>query len=84
MAEEVEIGHVTHYFSKLNVVAIELTGGLKVGDTIRIKGHTTDFTEKIESMQIDRASIAQAAAGQNVGIIVKDHARVGDKVFRVS
>lgn len=84
MADEVKIGHVTHYFGKILVAAIELTEGeLSVGDTIRIKGHTSDFTEKIESMQIDKASVPRATKGQSIGIRVKEHARVGDEVYKV-
>jgi putative protease len=84
MEEEVKIGQVTHYFGKIQVAAIELTDGeLSVGDTIRIKGHTSDFTEKIESMQIDRQEVEHAGKGQSVGIRVHEHARVGDAVYKV-
>ncbi len=84
MAEEVKIGEITHYFGKINVAAIKLTGGsLRVGDTIRIKGHTTDFTQRIDSMQIDRVDVEKAEAGQEIGIKVKETARVGDDVFKV-
>jgi putative protease len=84
MAEEVEVGQVMHYFGKINVAAIELTGDLKVGDTIRIKGHTSDFTQTVDSMQIDRDKVDHAAAGAQIGIEVIEHARPGDTVFRVS
>jgi translation initiation factor IF-2 len=84
MTEEVLIGHVSHYFGKIMVAAIELTDGdLHVGDTIRISGHTSDFTQKIDSMQIDNANVPEAKKGQAIGIRVSEHARVGDKVFRV-
>lgn len=84
MAEEVKIGMVSHYFGKVNVAAIDLTDGdLAVGDTIHIKGHTSDFTEKVESMQIDRVDVPKAEKGQGVGIRVSEHARVGDEVFKV-
>jgi translation initiation factor IF-2 len=84
MAEEVKIGTVSHYFGKVNVAAIDLTDGdLAVGDTIRIKGHTTDFTEKVGSMQIDRVDVPKAEKGQGVGIRVSEHARIGDEVFKV-
>lgn len=85
MAEEALIGHISHYFGKIQVAAIELTDGdLSVGDTIRIVGHTSDFTEKIESMQIDRVDVQHADQGRSIGIRVKEHARVGDKVFKVN
>ncbi len=83
MADEVEIGHVTHYFGKIQVAAIELTDELSVGDTIHIKGHTSDFTQKIDSMQIDGVDVDHAKSGQSIGIVVTEHARVGDKVYKV-
>jgi putative protease len=83
MAEEL-IGTVTHYFGKASVVAIEISEGqLKIGDTIHIVGHTSDFTQKIESMQIDRAAVESAKAGDSIGIKVTEHAREHDKVYLV-
>lgn len=84
MGEEVKIGQVSHYFGKIMVAAIELTDGeLSVGDTIHIIGHTSDFTQKIESMQIDNAEVTRAAKGSSIGIRVTEHARVGDTVYKV-
>jgi len=84
MAEE-EIGKITHYFSKIGVAAIEITkGSLAVGDTIRVAGHTSDFTLKVDSMQIENESVAEATVGQAVGIKVPEHARVHDVVFKVT
>jgi len=81
---EVEIGKVTHYFSKVGVMAIQITQDvLRVGDVIRVKGHTSDFTQKIDSMQIDNAPVVEAVVGQVVGLRVKDHAREHDQVFKV-
>jgi hypothetical protein len=81
---EVEIGKITHYFSKIGVAAIEITDGvLNVGDTIHVKGHTSDFTQKIDSMQIDNQSVQQATVGQSVGFKVADHARTHDAVYKV-
>jgi translation elongation factor EF-1alpha len=84
MAEQL-IGKVTHYFSKAQVAAIEITAGeLYVGDTIHVKGHTSDFTQTIDSMQIDRAAVEVAKVGDAIGIKVADHAREHDEVFRVT
>jgi len=81
---EIEIGKVTHYFSKAGVVAIRIAQDtLRVGDTIHVKGHTSDFTHKIDSMQIDNQQVAEATAGQSIGIRVKDHAREHDVVYKV-
>ena len=85
MSEETLIGQISHYFGKIQVAAIELTDGdLSVGDTIRIVGHTSDFTQTIESMQIDRVDVAHAEKGKSIGIRTVEHARVGDKVFKVA
>ncbi len=84
MAEEIKIGTVSHYFGKIQVAAIELTDGdLAVGDQIHIKGFTSDFTQPVESMQIDRADVTSATTGQSVGIRVAENARVGDEVFKI-
>jgi putative protease len=84
MAEE-QIGRVTHYFGKAGVAAIEITSGtLAVGDTIRIKGHTSDFTQQVDSMQIDGKPVQQASTGQSVGLRVAQHAREHDVVHKVS
>lgn len=85
MSEDILIGHISHYFGKIQVAAIELTDGdVSVGDTIRIVGHTSDFTETIGSMQIDRVDVTHAEKGKSIGIRVKEHARVGDKVYKVA
>ena len=84
MTEERSIGVVMQYFAKAEVAAIQITDGeIKVGDTLRIKGATTEFTQKIDSMQIDRASVPSAKAGQSVGIKVKERVREHDRVFLV-
>jgi len=83
MAEE-EIGRVTHYFGKIGVAAIEITrGSLAIGDTIHIQGHTSDFVQQVESMQIENKPVDRATAGQSVGIKVVQHARPHDKVYKV-
>lgn len=72
------------YFAKIGVLAFRVEEeGLKVGDTIHVKGHTTDLTEKVNSMQIDRADIEEAKVGDDVGIKVKDRVRKGDAVYKV-
>lgn len=81
---ETEVGVVTHYFGHIGVAAIKLTGDLAVGDTIRIKGHTSDFTCRVDSMQVEHEKLQKAGAGQNIGIKVPEHAREHDKVLKVS
>lgn len=82
---EKEIGFVEHYFNHLNVAAIKITDGiLKIGDTIRIKGHTTDFTEQIASMQVNNAMVNEAKAGDDIGVKMVGRCREHDKVYLIS
>jgi len=81
---EKEIGIVSTYFSHAEVAAIKLTGNLKVGDRIHIKGHTTDIEQLVDSMQIDRKEVKDAKKGDEIGIKINDRVRPNDKVFIVS
>jgi len=81
---EVEIGKVSDFFSHPVVAGIELSAGLKVGDTIHISGHTTDMELTIDSMQIDNANVTEAKAGDAIGIKVTDRVRRGDTVYKVT
>ena len=84
MPEE-EVGKISDYFKKIAVAAIEITkGSLSVGDTIHIKGHTTDFTQAVDSMQIEHQSVPIAKAGDSIGIKVKDVVRDSDVVYKVT
>lgn len=84
MPEETEVGTVIQFFAKPSVAAVEISSGsIAVGDTIRIRGATTNFEQKIDSMEIDRAPVPSATAGQAVGIKVKDRVRPHDKVFKL-
>ncbi len=82
---EEEIGKITHYFSKINVGILELSKGtLQVGDTIHIKGHTSDFYQKIESMQLEHSPVDKVKPGEPVGIKVENSVRENDVVFKVT
>jgi len=81
---EVEIGSVTDFFAKPVVAGIELSGTLKIGDKIHIKGSTTDIELAVESMQIERVSITEANPSDLIGIKVPDRVRRGDKVYKVT
>ncbi len=81
---EVEIGNVTDFFAKPVVAGIELSGTLKIGDKIHIKGSTTDMELVIESMQIERVSVTEGKPGDLIGIKVPDRVRRGDRVYKVT
>ena len=78
----IEIGYISHFFSKINVAIIELTLPLSVGDHILVKGPLTDFDQKVESMQIDRKEIDRAEGGQSVGLKLVHLAREKDVVYK--
>lgn len=82
---EKEIGFVEHWFGNIMVAGIKITDGpLKVGDTIHIKGHTSDFTCTVKAMQIEHDKIEEAKTGDDIGIKIPEHARTHDKVFLVT
>jgi selenocysteine-specific translation elongation factor len=83
MAEEI-IGKVSDFFAHPVVAGIELTAPLKVGDKIRIKGHTTDLELTVDSMQIDNATVEEAKAGDSIGVKVPDRVRAGDDVYKIT
>ena len=81
---QVQIGRVTHYFSRLGVAGVRIESDvLKVGDTIHIEGHTTDVTQVVGSMQVEHAPVREARPGDEIGLQVVDHVREHDLVFKV-
>jgi translation initiation factor IF-2 len=83
MPEE-EVGTIVKYFAKPSVAAIEMKqGSIKKGDLLRYLGHTTDFTQEVDSMEVDNQPIEEAKAGELVGIKVKERVRENDKVYKV-
>lgn len=83
MAEE-KIGIITHYFGKIGVAALKITDGeLRVGDMIRIKGHTSDFTQNVESMQVEHESVEVARTGDEIGLKTAEYVREHDSVYKV-
>ena len=78
-----EVGKVFDYFSKVSVAAIKVKGSFKVGDKIRIKGHTTDFEQTVDSMQTEKTPVEKAKKGDDIGIKVKDRVRKNDVIYLV-
>jgi translation initiation factor IF-2 len=84
MPEElIEIGRVTGYFARIGVAGIDLSKPLRVGDLIRIKGHTTDLELVVDSIQIEHEPVQEAKAGDKIGIKAADRCRDGDHVYKV-
>lgn len=81
--EEKQIGQITHYYGNISVGIVELSDTLKVGDSIHIKGHSSDFTQTVESMQIEHQNVSEAKAGDIVGIKVIQKVHPHDKVYKI-
>lgn len=81
--QEKEIGTITHYFGHVSVGIIKLSDSIKIGEKVRIKGHTTDITQDIDSMQIEHVVVSEAKSGDSVGIKVSTKVHPNDKVYKV-
>ena len=80
---EKQIGKIAHYFAHVEAGIIELSDVLKIGDKIRIKGHTSDFTQDVTSMQIEHASVSEAKPGDHAGVKLSQKAHQHDAVYKV-
>jgi putative protease len=81
--QEKEIGKITHYYGHINVGIVELMAPLKLGDTVRIKGHSEDFTQTVDSMQIEHTDVAEAKSGDVIGIKLIAKVHPHDKVYKI-
>jgi hypothetical protein len=77
------IGVVTHYFGHLSVAVVKLESTLRVGDTIHIRGHTTDFSQRVESLQVEHAPVSEVGPNDDFGLKVNEHVREHDVVYKV-
>lgn len=80
---EKKVGEIKHYYSNISVAVVDLTGTLKAGDEIHVKGGTTDFTVKVDSMQIEHENVKEAKKGQSIGLKVPEKVRESDIVYKV-
>jgi hypothetical protein len=80
--EVVQIGHTTHFFSKISVAIVELTAPLAVGDRILVKGPATDFEQVVDSMQIEHQNVQRAETGQSIGLKTVQHVKEKDMVYK--
>jgi hypothetical protein len=78
----IEVGHIAHFFPKINVAVLDLITPLTIGDRILIKGPSTDFEQTVESMQIDRTGIQRAEEGQSIGLKVLQQVKEKDVVYK--
>lgn len=81
---EKQIGWVTHYFKRIGVAVLELSGGLRVGDVVHIQGRSTDFTQQVQSMEIEHQKVQSVGPGADVALKVIEHVRKGDAVYKVA
>lgn len=81
---ETVIGIVTHYYDHLNVAVLQLTDRLRLGETIHFFGHTTDFTQKVASMEVDHHRVVVVEPGEDVAVKVVEPVREHDTIYRVT
>lgn len=79
----IQIGEITHYFNRIGVAVVSLTGDLRVGDVIHILGRSTDFQQPVTSLQVEHQPIQEARAGQEVAMKVSRPVRPRDKIYKV-
>lgn len=79
-----KVGRITHYFSKIGVVVVELSDTLSVGDRIAVKGPATDFQQTVTSMQIEHQNVEKAERGQSIGLKIDQKAREGDTIYKIT
>ena len=77
------VGKVVHYYPKIGVAVVELSGELKVGDSVSFEGASTNFSQTISSMQVEHEKIDSAASGQAIGLKLEERARAGDSVYKI-
>lgn len=77
------VGKVTHFFTKISVAIVELTGTLSIGDKILIKGPTTNLEQTVDSMQIEHKNVQTAKKGDSIGLKVNERVREGDTVYKI-
>jgi len=84
MPTKKEIGKITHYFDHISVAVVDLKAPLKQGDKILVEGHTTNFEQAVDSMQIEHKAVKEAKKGESIGLRVAEMVRPGDKVYKVT
>jgi translation elongation factor EF-1alpha len=78
------IGKVTHYFDRIGVAVLQLTGTIRVGDTIHFHGHSTDFRQRVDSLQIEHQNVPEGRPGQDVALKTTEKVRPNDSVIKVT
>jgi translation initiation factor IF-2 len=81
---EIRIGKVAHYFDHISVAVLELTEKIRVGDTVRFLGHSTDFKQEVNSLQIEHLSVNEATQGQEVALKVSQKVHPNDAVIKIT
>ena len=58
-------------------------GKLDLGNEIQFKGRVTEFSQKVNSLQIECENVPSVRKGQLAGLKVKKPAKEGDLVYLV-
>ena len=81
---EIRIGQITHYYNRIGVAVLELSADLKVGDMVHIMGHTTNFSQRVESMEIEHRQVQSVGPGVEAALKVVERVRQGDIIYKVT
>jgi len=80
----VEVGVVEHYFGRAGAAVVALSRPIRVGDTIHVRGQTTDFVQQVSRLALDGAPVREGTPPQSLGLRLEARARPGDRVYRIS
>ncbi len=78
-----EVGKVTHYYGKIGVAIVQLSGALRVGDKIKIEGNLTEFEQTVDSMEVDHQPVEQAKKGDVIGLKIREKTSEGATVYKL-
>lgn len=80
----VYLGDVTHFYNHISVAVLDLKETIRLGDEVQILGYTTDFRQRVTSLQIEHHPVTEAKPGQDVAMLVRERVREGDRVYKVA
>jgi translation elongation factor EF-1alpha len=80
---KIKIGRISHYYDRIGVAVLSLTGKLQLGDMVHITGHSTDITQKVVSLEIEHQKVSAVGPGDEVALKVNQPAKKGDAIYKI-
>jgi len=81
---DIKVGKITHYFDRIGVAVVELSGSLTVGDQIRVSGHDQEFTQAVSSIQVEHQNLQTADKGDTIGMKLDKPVHEGDEIYKIN